>query len=366
MEMQFQIQAYEISSNGGGDHGTIYNGCLIQVTQTLAADRISVNENSAIEAPIISTNALYLRKNSIARATEKLKPSQSFSLYYIGEAGGKALFSTPKWEMTREPNSIDCNNVYIELNDFILNGQSKNNSPYYVGPIFNQKITRYFTIGEAPLIISSEAANNIENADCTGKGNTPNENVVDSLMNISNIYAFEDMSKDGGDYDMNDVVIECTRLENNQISIKLLAAGGTKKVYAFFRDTRSNAEPINLFGELHEAFGEDSGLIINTGAHVNGKAPIQHDPITVDPGFLFSEHGDIYIVDYQHREAHLPQFTNDFQPGDAPYGILVPANWKYPKEWINIATAYPEFAAWVRGDDTASGWYTHPSSSNVY
>ena len=40
--------------------------------------------------------------------------------------------------------------------------------------------------------------------------------------------------------------------------------------------------------------------------------------------------------------------------------------WKYPKEWVKITTAYPEFAAWAGGDDTASGWYTHPSSSNVY
>ena len=215
------------------------------------------------------------------------------------------------------------------------------------------------------MVISAEQAEEIANADCVGNGNTPNQEVIEELLNISNIYAFEDMSINGGDYDMNDVVLECTKLENNQISIKLIAAGATKKVYAFFRDTRSNAEPINLFGEVHEAFGQQSGIIINTGVDVNNLAPVEKI-INVAEGFLFSQHGDIYIVDYQNREAHISKFTNDFQPGDAPYGILVPITWKYPKEWVKITTAYPEFAAWAGGDDTASGWYTHPSSSNVY
>lgn len=356
-----KIDSDKISSNG--DQGTLYNACLIRADEITVND-LSVNANSAVEVPTIDCNSIYLRENSIVRATI-VAPSNQISVYYIGQKDGKALFSAETWKLKNAPNSIDCNNVYIELEDFTINGESKNNSPYYVGPIFNQKITRYFPIGEAPLIISSEAANNIENADCTGKGNTPNENVVEELLNISNIYAFEDMSINGGDYDMNDVVLECTKLENNQISIKLIAAGATKKVYAFFRDTRSNAEPINLFGEVHEAFRQQSGIIINTGVDVNNLAPVERI-IDVAEGFLFSQHGDIYIVDYQNREAHISKFTNGFQPGDAPYGILVPITWKYPKEWVKITTAYPEFAAWAGGDDTASGWYTHPSSSNVY
>lgn len=360
-----KIDAGRIVGNfGQGEgQGILHNGCLIRCDD-IRVLQLNLSANSAFELDNLSANNIYLREYSIVRCNTFSSNNPIFQ--YVGVDGQKALISTQHvkhvnlntWDGA--PRQIG-DNIYFESNSY-ENDWFKQCFEI----VMSRTNTGLFVVGEAPIIITAEKAEEIKDADCVGQGNTPKDEVIEELLNISNIYAFEDMSKDGGDYDMNDVVIECTRLENNQISIKLLAAGGTKKVYAFFRDTRSNAEPINLFGELHEAFGEDSGLIINTGAHVNGKAPILHDPITVDPGFLFSEHGDIYIVDYQHREAHLPQFTNDFQPGDAPYGILVPANWKYPKEWINIATAYPEFAAWVRGDDTASGWYTHPSSSNVY
>lgn len=360
-----KIESNEIISNG--NQGTLYNACLVRAN-TLTLDKLSLKENSAIEVPTISCNAFYLRENSIVRATT-IKPNQAIIVDYIGASDGNALLSANTLDLNGYPQQLDTE-VYVEVKNLFNNGSY--NEQFAVGThgeYYNQDgfYDKYetFPIGEAPLIISSEAANNIENADCTGKGNTPNENVVDSLMNISNIYAFEDMSINGGDYDMNDVVLECTKLENNQISIKLIAAGATKKVYAFFRDTRSNAEPINLFGEVHEAFGQQSGVIINTGVDVNNLAPVERI-IDVAEGFLFSQHGDIYIVDYQNREAHISKFTVGFQPGNAPYGILVPITWKYPKEWVKITTAYPEFAAWAGGDDTASGWYTHPSSSNVY
>lgn len=358
-----KIESDAITSNG--DQGTLYNACLIRASK-LTVDQLSVNANSAIEVPIIDCNSIYMRENSIVRATT-VAPSQKISVNYIGQEGGKALFSAETWELKGSPNNIDSNNVYIEMETFKINGQTAIDQPWdYVNQIYKQCFPNgKYPIGEAPLIISSEAASSIENADCVGQGNTPKDEVIEELLGSSNIYAFEDMSINGGDYDMNDVVLECTKLENNQISIKLIAAGATKKVYAFFRDTRNNAEPINLFGEVHEAFGQQSGVIINTGVDVNNLAPVERI-IDVAEGFLFSQHGDIYIVDYQNREAHISKFTNGFQPGDAPYGILVPITWKYPKEWVKITTAYPEFAAWAGGDDTASGWYTHPSSSNVY
>lgn len=358
-----KIESKEIISNG--DQGTLYNACLIRADK-LSVDQLSVNANSAIEVPIIDCNSIYLRENSIVRATT-VAPSRKISVNYIGQEGGKALFSAETWELKDSPNNIDSNNVYIEMETFKIHGQTAIDQPWdYVNQIYKQCFPNgKYPIGEAPLIISSEAASSIENADCVGQGNTPKDEVIEELLGSSNIYAFEDMNADGGDYDMNDVVLECTKLENNQISIKLIAAGATKKVYAFFRDTRSNAEPINLFGEVHEAFGQQSGVIINTGVDVNDLAPVERI-IDVEEGFLFSQHGDIYIVDYQNREAHISKFTNGFQTGDAPYGILVPTTWKYPKEWVKITTAYPEFATWAAGDDNASGWYTHPSSSNVY
>ena len=353
-----KIDAGRIVGNfGQGEgQGILHNGCLIRCDE-IKVLQLNLSANSAFELDYVSANAYYLREYSIVRATTIA--ANGYANYYVGEEGGKALMSSENLSSTYFVHA-DAN-IYVETTNIYQGGT--NYSEWWNGELRSK--VNICPIGEAPLVISAEQAEEIANADCVGNGNTPNQEVIEELLNISNIYAFEDMSINGGDYDMNDVVLECTKLENNQISIKLIAAGATKKVYAFFRDTRSNAEPINLFGEVHEAFGQQSGIIINTGVDVNNLAPVEKI-INVAEGFLFSQHGDIYIVDYQNREAHISKFTNDFQPGDAPYGILVPITWKYPKEWVKITTAYPEFAAWAGGDDTASGWYTHPSSSNVY
>ena len=344
-----KIDAGRIVGNfGQGEgQGILHNGCLIRCDE-IKVLQLNLSANSAFELDYVSANAYYLREYSIVRATTIA--ANGYANYYVGEEGGKALMSSENLSSTYFVHA-DAN-IYVETTNIYQGGT--NYSEWWNGELRSK--VNICPIGEAPLVISAEQAEEIANADCVGNGNTPNQEVIEELLNISNIYAFEDMS---------DVVLECTKLENNQISIKLIAAGATKKVYAFFRDTRSNAEPINLFGEVHEAFGQQSGIIINTGVDVNNLAPVEKI-INVAEGFLFSQHGDIYIVDYQNREAHISKFTNDFQPGDAPYGILVPITWKYPKEWVKITTAYPEFAAWAGGDDTASGWYTHPSSSNVY
>lgn len=359
-----KIDAGRIVGNfGQGEgQGILHNGCLIRCDD-IRVLQLNLSANSAFELDNLSANNIYLREYSIVRSNTFSSNNPNFQ--YVGVDGQKALISTQHvkkinlntWDGA--PRQIG-DNIYFESNSY--------ENDWYkqcFEIVMSKTNTGLFVVGEAPIIITAEKAEEIANADCVGNGNTPNQEVIEELLNISNIYAFEDMSINGGDYDMNDVVLECTKLENNQISIKLIAAGATKKVYAFFRDTRSNAEPINLFGEVHEAFGQQSGIIINTGVDVNNLAPVEKI-INVAEGFLFSQHGDIYIVDYQNREAHISKFTNDFQPGDAPYGILVPITWKYPKEWVKITTAYPEFAAWAGGDDTASGWYTHPSSSNVY
>lgn len=353
-----RIEAEQIvGNNGEGTQGVIYNGCLIRCDY-IKVYELSLKQNSAFEVDYLNAGQFYLRENSIIRT--KTLESINFILNYIGQEGENALISTELLTLSSIKPETTAQEVYIEAANIYQNGAY---SEWFEGQVY--LATKIFTIGEAPLIISAEDAEEIADAECVGEGNTPKDEVIEQLLGNGNIYAFEDMSIDGGDYDMNDVVLLCTKLDNNQISIKLVAAGATKKVYAFFRDTRSNAAPINLFGEIHEAFGQQSGIIINTGVDVNDLAPIERI-IDVEEGFLFSQHGDIYIVDYQNREAHISKFTNGFQAGDAPYGILVPTTWKYPKEWVKITTAYPEFAAWAGGDDSASGWYTHPSSSNVY
>ncbi len=350
-----KIEANEITSNG--NQGTLYNGCLIR-TDYLKVQKLCLRQNSALEVETIQCNEFYLRENSIVRATT-ISANQKAVVDYVGQAGGNALISTTTLNQGDAPHFIDVE-VYLEAENIHQNGSY---IEWFATGFLNSNTV--FGIGEAPIVILAESSDNIANAECIGEGNTPDDYVPEVTEVSTYIYAFEDMSIDGGDYDMNDVVLKCTKLENNQISIELLAAGATKKVYVFFRDTRTNTTQ-NLFGEVHEALlGYSNNEIINTGVDIND---IQTKEVIIDvaEGFLFSEHGDIYISDNQNRQAHIPAFTDGFQSGDAPYAICVPTSWKYPKEWVNIMIAYPDFRLWAEGDNSYANWYTNPVNSKIY
>ncbi len=346
-----------VGNNGFGNQGVIYNGCLIRC-DNIKVFELSLKQNSAFEVANLNACQFYLRENSIIR-TETLE-SINFVVNYIGQVGENALISTELLTLSSIKPETTAQEVYIEATNIYQNGS-------YNGWFVDQVhlATDIFPIGEAPLIISAEAAEDIANAECVGNGNIPKDEVNEELLNNSNIYAFEDMSIDGGDYDMNDVVLKCTVLENNQISIELVAAGATKKVYAFFKDKRFSDEPINLFGEIHEALGYPSTTFINTGVGEDN-VPTKEVVLNVAEGFLFSLHGDIYITDDYNRQAHIPAFTEGFTPGDAPYAICVPINWKYPKEWQSVILAYPNFSAWAEGDESYDNWYSNPVNSKVY
>lgn len=353
-----KIDAGKIVGNyGGGEgQGILHNGCLIRCDETKVL-QLNLSANSAIEIDYVSANAYYLREYSIVRATTIA--ANGFANYYVGVEGGKALMSSENLSATyfvcADPN------VYVETTNIYQGGTNYNE---WWNSELRSKVN-ICPIGEAPIIISAEKAEEIKDAACVGNGNTPKDEVNEEILENSNIYAFEDMSIDGGDYDMNDVVLKCKKLENNQISIELLAAGATKKVYVFFKDKRFSDEPINLFGEIHEALGYPSTTFINTGVGEDN-VPTKEVVLNVAEGFLFSLHGDIYITDDYNRQAHIPAFTEGFTPGDAPYAICVPINWKYPKEWQSVILAYPNFSAWAEGDDSYANWYSSPVNSKVY
>ena len=111
--------------------------------------------------------------------------------------------------------------------------------------------------------------------------------------------------------------------------------------------------------------GVAEGTITNTG--IGDAVSSIEQTISVSSDFLFSTHGDIYIVDEQGRESHVPNFDSSFVKGDAPYGICVPCDWRYPQEYVSIIKAYPAFKDWA-GDINEQDWYTEDKaeSGKVY
>ena len=105
-------------------------------------------------------------------------------------------------------------------------------------------------------------------------------------------YVFEDMTREAGDFDFNDVVLKVTVPdESGKATVTLFAAGAAKNLKVGFTDTSngSNSQS-DLFGEVHAAMNCDPGTLINTGSGPNGTSVEKEITIT---GTL-KDNGDFY------------------------------------------------------------------------
>jgi hypothetical protein len=209
-------------------------------------------------------------------------------------------------------------------------------------------------------------------------------------------YAFEDQ-KFNGDYDMNDVVLKVTfpstknskgeiiAIDSTKLQITMVAAGATFKIKAYVGETA-------LFDgqEIHDAFGVNQGVMVNTG---NGKAqtatPVV-DVIDIPAGILDSEgnadftqldvwiHVNDHVAEGENSSNQIIKYLEDkLKP--APYAIMVPADWRWPLERICVTEAYPgaptategvyntdySFATWAetpdaQRTDAMKEWFKYP------
>ena len=208
-------------------------------------------------------------------------------------------------------------------------------------------------------------------------------------------YAFEDQIYNG-DYDMNDIVLKVTfpstenskgeviAIDSTKLQITMVAAGATFKIKAFVDDT-----PLFDGQEIHDAFGVNQGVMVNTG---NGKAqtatPVV-DVIDIPAGIIDSEgNADftqlnvwIWVNDHiaegeNSSNQKIYYLTDKEKP--TPYAIMVPQDWRWPLERICITEAYPgaktategvynteySFATWaetpdVSRTDAMREWFKH-------
>lgn len=192
-------------------------------------------------------------------------------------------------------------------------------------------------------------------------------------------YTFED-NKTRCDFDLNDVVIQVRESENDasKLIVKLMAAGCEFDNYVWLGQT-----PIVWANgaEVHEAFGADHGVMINTG---NNRG-IDMDPVEVvinkPSGFDF-QNADFKIRPFKinsdptvEKNAVDGFITIKKQGVDTglwgPLGLAIPAKWKWPNERNTVNYAYPEFTAWGKEADLTlrsdlGGWYENPTPGLVY
>lgn len=171
-----------------------------------------------------------------------------------------------------------------------------------------------------------------------------------------NMYTFCFEDRELGDYDMNDVVIKATRIDETTVEYSVVACGAYDKLYVM----NINGEKINDKTEIHEMFGCKTDEFINT---VRGEeyAPIV-ERITVDKNFSFLNlTTQPYLFDATtNKNVYLSKV------GEDPHGIMIPYEFKYPLEKVCIKNAYGRFNEWGAKRVTSTDWYKYYDENLVW
>lgn len=171
---------------------------------------------------------------------------------------------------------------------------------------------------------------------------------------------FEDRPQ-AADYDLNDVVLRCTRVNKTTLSLSLIAAGANDDVYIHgatgweLNDT-----------EVHEAFmatepDQKGNRFVNTV-----KGGTQRDVLTYN--VTVSE--DMTIPNYLKGITIENKITGMAigiaQKGEPPYAVIIPEDFQYPLEKVAITSAYKKFIEWAQDMNVSVDWYRYEEADLVF
>ena len=315
---------------------TIVNGCYMKFTEDAGTGALTMLKNSRLDV--------------------------GGQLYMTGNTGSNefAVVKTGSVYANNDTDVQTANNLYMDWDPtyfYYHNGSQIDNYNTYMRGLVN-KISKWSNESTSTFVIPR--------SDCTGigyhapeeSGETEEEEELDIPGTPASwTYAFEDTPL--GDYDMNDVVVRiCENAENSDmLDVTLCATGATLNLYVYLDDQM-------LFSgsgqEVHQVFGKEPGSFINT---VNNGIKEDYVTTTIAKPANFSyETADVWIKTPQ-MEVHVSK------QGEDPHGIVVPGNWRWPREWQCIKVAYPNFIEFAKDasttDETIRKWYQTTSGNPV-
>ena len=174
--------------------------------------------------------------------------------------------------------------------------------------------------------------------------------------------AFENAGMDN-DFDFNDVVLKVTpNTTTHKAEVKLLATGAQRKTEVYYNST--------LLGEVHDLFGVDTKTMVNTRSNTATKKAVTLDSIawpenatmeTQRMNFSLKVYNDDGTLD---RAFSMADLLNDQK---SPQALCVAGDWQWPKERVDVYTAYPLIGKWgVNFNDPEYGnWYAYPQKDAV-
>ena len=187
-------------------------------------------------------------------------------------------------------------------------------------------------------------------------------NVIDETPNPeAEVYTmcFEDRPNTA-DYDLNDVVLRCSRKDKTTLILSIVATGAQDNVYIHGATGWAHNDK-----EVHELFGavdsEGKNQFVNTEKGGNVREAITAE-VTVSeslsiPSFL----KNIFI-----ENRSTGKVVKVPETGQPPFAVIVPEVFKYPLERVCINNAYLKFKNWAQDIITDKDWYTEPETGKVY
>lgn len=171
---------------------------------------------------------------------------------------------------------------------------------------------------------------------------------------------FEDRPN-AADYDLNDVVLRCSRVDATTLSLALVATGADDDVVIH----GATGWELND-REVHEIFrattpDANGKRFVNTV--VGGtRREVQARYVTVDASMTIPNYmKNIYI-----ENKTTGNTVKIAKIGQPPFAIIVPKDFQYPMEYQPITKAYREFLEWAQNVNTSQDWYMMEDADKIF
>ncbi len=160
----------------------------------------------------------------------------------------------------------------------------------------------------------------------------------------------EDLTPGDTDWDFNDVVF-AVEFSGTTANCTLLAAGGTLPLRIYTVANEQNPE--QNFVEVHELFGVNTNVMVNTGGI---STTVDKKPTFSVTGVDSSKRGKDIIIRVNKGTSDKPNWVElKAEKGDPAAKLAVSKNFKVCTERQNINTVYTRFSDWVA--DKGVIWY---------
>jgi len=153
------------------------------------------------------------------------------------------------------------------------------------------------------------------------------------------------------DYDMNDVVLTAEPVNGKkQVKLRIIACGAKDKVYLKIDgSSKFNNQEVHALLGLTE---EESFLNTQVGGKTKKEKDCPVETINLNGKTIME-----FLKSIKIQNATTGQTIGMPGQGEAPYVIIVPMRFNYPKEGSDIRRSYPEFINWARDVTASLDWY---------